>query len=160
MEWTGVQMISIWSLLIQTSSAAAGGSRCLSQDEVNQRVKTSPWEKLNYQNLLKETNLSSCADAAKQMRGEHRKRALSPWTYSLNEDQDRIPRQIAFAQCLCDGCIINQEVNLSYNSVQVKTWLVVLRKTRCEDETDKYKLKKELIMVPVGCTCVLPNFKK
>lgn len=74
---------------------------------------------------------------------------------SINWDADRIPPDISFAECLCKGCIINQKENLSYNSVQVFAQMMVMKKTKCDDEN--YVLKIESLSVPVACTCAVPR---
>ncbi|CAK6979273.1 interleukin-25-like [Scomber scombrus] len=99
----------------------------------------------------------TCKQAAKEMIGEPHQRALAPWKYSIDTDNNRIPNKIAVAKCLCRGCIINQREKHDYNSVPVKASLMVLRKSRCPHDPDKYVFKTEFILIPVACTCVVPN---
>lgn len=76
---------------------------------------------------------------------------------SINQEDDRIPSTISFAECLCRGCIINQQENLSFNSVLVFAPMIVMRKTKCDDDPQKYVLKKKSLRVPVACTCAVPK---
>ncbi|XP_040899373.1 interleukin-17A-like [Toxotes jaculatrix] len=165
MTRAALQMVCLCSLLIFSShttgltAAAAQGSRCISLDELNNRTDRF-WKthsnKLSFpQNLLQDAR--TCAQTAKQMRGDVSSRSLAPWRYSLNQDVDRFPREIAFAECVCQGCIINQHEDLSYNSVPVLAQLMVLKKTRCPRDPNKYVIKKDFIKVPVACTCAVPR---
>ncbi|XP_070823589.1 interleukin-17C-like [Chaetodon trifascialis] len=165
-------LMFLWSLLIlnsqpsssSSSFSSAGGSRCISEDEMNKRVdkfQRSYWDKLSvHKNLQPPRDARTCAQAAAEMRGDLCNRSVSPWRYSLDKDVDRIPLEIAVAKCLCQGCIINQSEELSYNSVPVYAQLKVLRRTRCQRDPDKYVLTKDFIKVPVACTCAVPNYAK
>ncbi|XP_039619451.1 interleukin-17C [Polypterus senegalus] len=88
-------------------------------------------------------------------------RSISPWRYSINEDHQRIPEKIAFAQCLCSGCIdirTGHETN-ALNSVEINQSMVVMRMK--ENSSDQKESKKiwtvERISVPVACICVRPK---
>ncbi|NXJ09669.1 IL17C protein, partial [Odontophorus gujanensis] len=39
------------------------------------------------------------------LRSEPHERSISPWRYRIDEDEDRYPRKLAFAECLCTGCV-------------------------------------------------------
>ncbi|AWP01004.1 Interleukin 17 D [Scophthalmus maximus] len=78
-------------------------------------------------------------------------------SFRTNRDPDRFPPYIVFAECLCRGCVIDRREDLSYNSVPVMVLLTVLRRTRCPGEQNKDLVQKEVISVPVACTCVLPE---
>ncbi|XP_056138582.1 interleukin-17C [Lampris incognitus] len=85
-------------------------------------------------------------------------RSLSPWRYIYETKEDRFPRTLAVAQCLCKGCIISREKSpraesMDYNSVPLKQSRVVLRKELCEDGK-KYRLVPVSEDVAIGCTCV------
>ncbi|KAM3625510.1 uncharacterized protein V6R79_013214 [Siganus canaliculatus] len=160
MTWVSIQKIFLGSLLLfneQTSSAA----RCISQKEMQNRMEkfqTSYWDKLSVSKSMPRQDARTCAQAAIEMQGGLNNRAVSPWDYSLNRDEDRFPAEITFANCLCEGCIINHHEDLSYNSVPVSALVVVLRKSRCHDYPDKYVVKKHFIKVPVACTCAVPKY--
>ncbi|XP_067853695.1 interleukin-17C [Heptranchias perlo] len=86
-------------------------------------------------------------------------RSISPWNYRIDEDENRIPRKLAFAQCLCDGCIDVEtgEETLSLNSVPLEQTMMVIQRHSCHGQPRRYSLELKYIKVPVGCTCVLPN---
>ncbi|XP_048828890.1 interleukin-17C [Brienomyrus brachyistius] len=83
-------------------------------------------------------------------------RSISPWRYRMDHDEARYPSGIAFAECLCDGCIINGSEDTSYNSVVVKQTRMVLKRTRCPQNPDRYSFESMFLDVPVACTCVIP----
>ena len=39
--------------------------------------------------------------------------------FRIHKEENRIPQEIAIAECLCQGCIINQREERMYNSVPV-----------------------------------------
>ncbi|KAE8608857.1 hypothetical protein XENTR_v10011634 [Xenopus tropicalis] len=86
-------------------------------------------------------------------------RSISPWSYRIDFDENRYPQKLAFAQCLCKGCI-NAETgkdDASLNSVSVEQTMLVLRKTRCSENSSRYMFELDYIKVPVACTCVIPR---
>ncbi|XP_068597543.1 interleukin-17C-like [Brachionichthys hirsutus] len=159
--------LSLASLLIfgqhaSSSCAAAGG--CLSGKRLSNladRFQRRYWDKLA---LVKypppPRDARTCAQLAQEMSSSLNSRAVSPWKYSINRDVDRIPHEIAFAECICQGCIINQHEDLKYNSVPVFAPLMVLKKTRCGNDPSKYEVKNDFINVPLACTCVVPKYVK
>ncbi|XP_058486087.1 interleukin-17C-like [Solea solea] len=157
MAWVWLQMVScLGSLLLlshRASSAADGSRRCISRRH---------WDKLSL--LLSsppppgEENKRTCAQAG----GDASKRSLAPWRYKVDRDVDRIPPNMAFAECLCQGCVVNQREDLSYNSVPVMVQVKVLRRTQCPTKKHKHKylLTIDSIKVPVACMCVIPKSNK
>ncbi|XP_053126447.1 interleukin-17C [Hemicordylus capensis] len=94
------------------------------------------------------------------LRGDINERAISPWTYRLDEDENRYPAQLAFAECLCKGCIdvkTGRETK-SLNSVSVFQDMMVLQRTPCHHSAgdDGFTFEVKHIKVPVACACVLP----
>ncbi|XP_044515329.1 interleukin-17C [Gracilinanus agilis] len=96
---------------------------------------------------------------------EVRQRSLSPWRYRIDMDENRYPPKLAFAECLCKGCIhmkSGQETS-SFNSVPLHQKLMVLHRKPCSLNGDAqvtpgaFTFHKEYIDVPVGCTCALPR---
>ncbi|XP_059209572.1 interleukin-17C-like [Centropristis striata] len=160
-EWTLAVLtlltMSLGSLLLLFNNHTCPcAARCVNQTALNipaGRFLSHYWPASAPPMLQPDT----CAKAAKEMRGEERKRSLSPWIYRINQDDNRFPRKIFFAECLCDGCIINQQESFAYNSVQVFAQRTVLRKFPCHPGSDKYRLKKEIINIPVACTCIVPK---
>ncbi|XP_062997487.1 interleukin-17C [Elgaria multicarinata webbii] len=88
-------------------------------------------------------------------------RSISPWRYRLDENEDRYPRQLAFAECLCGGCIDGKtgRETTSLNSVPVVQKMVVLYRKPCQhdSETPGFTFEVKDILVPVACACVLPR---
>lgn len=81
-------------------------------------------------------------------------------SFRVDSDENRVPRVIAFAECLCQGCIVNRHEDLGYNSVPIMVWKKVLRKIPCPTDKDKYTVTRETVEVPVACACVKPNAAK
>ncbi|XP_027871784.1 interleukin-17C-like [Xiphophorus couchianus] len=116
--------------------------------------------------LSTQSSNRTCAQVLEEMRKEPQRfkeksrRSLSPWEYSVHRDADRVPAEISMARCLCDGCIINLREVSSYNSVLVCAQTTVLRRKPCPSDPNKFVVWKELMAVPVGCTCVRPNYSQ
>lgn len=86
---------------------------------------------------------------------------VSPCPRSIDEDENRYPRRLAFAECLCSGCVdvkTGRETT-SLNSVAIQQEMLVLRRKPCPRSAGqgRFRLEMEYIQVPVGCTCVLPR---
>ncbi|XP_010882467.1 interleukin-17C [Esox lucius] len=86
-------------------------------------------------------------------------RSVSPWRYRIDSKEGRFPEKIAFAECLCKGCIIingsgHQAEDHNYNSVPIKQTQMVLEKTKCRNDPSKYSFISLYIEVPIACTCV------
>ncbi|XP_075457074.1 interleukin-17B [Ascaphus truei] len=93
------------------------------------------------------------------------RRSLSPWAYSINHDENRIPTDIPEAQCLCTGCInpFTIQEDLSMSSIPIYSKIPVRRRL-CEGSAPglrprrKKKCHKEYTSVmeniAVGCTCI------
>ncbi|KAG9490660.1 interleukin-17B isoform X2 [Eleutherodactylus coqui] len=93
------------------------------------------------------------------------RRSLSPWTYSINHDEDRIPLDIPEARCLCSGCInpLTMQEDLSMSSIPIYSKIPVRRRF-CESSSAglrgrrRKKCHKEYTAVmeniAVGCTCI------
>ncbi|XP_034385378.1 interleukin-17C-like [Cyclopterus lumpus] len=151
----GLQMFSLLVFNDHLSAAAAAGgrSRCFSAEQVDRRRHPGrPGLAVDLQDAR------TCAQTAADTRGDLSNRSLSPWRYRLNEEDDRIPHQILFAECLCSGCIINRHEDLSYNSVPVFAPLAVLRTSPCPRDPNKFTVNKAVVSVPVGCTCAAPKY--
>ncbi|XP_043937500.1 interleukin-17C-like [Protopterus annectens] len=88
-------------------------------------------------------------------------RSISPWTYRIDEDETRYPEKLAFAECLCTGCIDTRTgmESPNLNSVVLEQTMMVLRKKPCSKNKLSYTFEVDYIKVPVGCTCVLPKAK-
>ncbi|XP_064226012.1 interleukin-17C [Aotus nancymaae] len=92
-------------------------------------------------------------------------RSISPWRYRVDTDGDRYPQKLAFAECLCGGCIDARtgRETAALNSVHLLQSLLVLRRQPCSihgvgpPTPGAFAFHAEFIRVPVGCTCVLPR---
>ncbi|KAJ7997739.1 hypothetical protein DPEC_G00215250 [Dallia pectoralis] len=89
---------------------------------------------------------------------DYSQRSVSPWRYIIDRMEGRFPERIAVAECLCKGCLItrsgHQAENHDYNSVPIMQTQMVLKKTKCHNDTGKYSLSSHFIQVPIACTCV------
>uniref|UniRef100_A0A8C5MKU6 Interleukin 17B n=1 Tax=Leptobrachium leishanense TaxID=445787 RepID=A0A8C5MKU6_9ANUR len=93
------------------------------------------------------------------------RRSLSPWTYVINHDENRIPVDIPEARCLCTGCInpFTMQEDLSMSSIPIHSKIPVRRRL-CDTSSQglrtrkRKKCHKEYIAVmeniAVGCTCI------
>ncbi|XP_072257070.1 interleukin-17B [Pyxicephalus adspersus] len=93
------------------------------------------------------------------------RRSLSPWTYSINHDENRIPASIPEARCLCSGCInpFTMQEDLSMSSIPIYSKIPVRRRL-CDSKLPalrgrrRKKCHKEYTAVmeniAVGCTCI------
>nr|XP_008507102.1 PREDICTED: interleukin-17C [Equus przewalskii] len=92
-------------------------------------------------------------------------RSISPWRYRVDTDESRYPQKLAFAECLCKGCISTRtgRETAALNSVPLHQSLLVLRRRPCAPDATgvpvpgAFTFHVEFIRVPVGCTCVLPR---
>uniref|UniRef100_A0A8D1MEE7 Interleukin-17C n=1 Tax=Sus scrofa TaxID=9823 RepID=A0A8D1MEE7_PIG len=92
-------------------------------------------------------------------------RSISPWRYRVDTDESRYPQKLAFAECLCKGCISTKtgRETAALNSVPLTQSLLVLRRQPCSRDAagaptpGAFAFHAEFIRVPVGCTCVLPR---
>ncbi|XP_044160479.1 interleukin-17A-like [Bufo gargarizans] len=92
--------------------------------------------------------------SAQLMTDSIKSRSMSPWEYSYNVDNHRVPVVINEARCLHHGCLDPEgHVDLSMNSVPIRQEILVLRR-EMRGCVHVYKLDKQL--VTVGCTCVRP----
>ncbi|XP_047196035.1 interleukin-17C-like [Hippoglossus stenolepis] len=141
------------------AAAHVHSSRCLSPEELGKRTdkfQRRYWVKVGAPESPPQ-DARSCSKALEEMHGDVSARSLAPWRYRMNRDVDRFPPDIAFAECLCQGCIIDQREDLSYNSLPVMVQLMVLSRSLCPSDPDKYVITKDSIHVPVACTCVVPR---
>lgn len=84
---------------------------------------------------------------------------------SVDTDESRYPQKLAFAECLCKGCISTRtgRETAALNSVPLHQSLLVLRRRPCAPDATgvpvpgAFTFHVEFIRVPVGCTCVLPR---
>ncbi|XP_071397762.1 interleukin-17D-like isoform X2 [Centroberyx affinis] len=175
MTWVSLQMICTgWLLILSDRTAAAAArncsrKRCCSQTELEHFTakfeKKYHREKFGIPRLgeLRELephwDRQSCSSFTLQTASQQLgSRSLSPWR--IDDEDGRIPRHIAMAECLCEGCIVNQREDLGYNSVPVRAQLTVLRKTTCPGDAQRFLITAQVVEIPVACTCVVPKTAK
>ncbi|XP_034019535.1 interleukin-17C-like [Thalassophryne amazonica] len=161
MSRVSVQTVSVQVyvvLLLLVLKSAAGSRPCVSAHAADRRATRllRYWDKLRALTVHR-NHSSTCVQTGAQL---HSERSLSPWRYSIDVDVNRIPCEIAVANCICQGCIINQREDLSYNSVPVVVPLMVFRKAVCPTDPQRYRISREVITVAVACTCVTPRSNK
>uniref|UniRef100_A0A8D2JJP7 Interleukin 17C n=1 Tax=Sciurus vulgaris TaxID=55149 RepID=A0A8D2JJP7_SCIVU len=87
-------------------------------------------------------------------------RSISPWRYRIDTDENRYPKKLAFAECLCRGCISTRtgQETAALSSVRLHQSLLVVKRKPCStdgsNKTDGFQFRRENIRVPVGCTCI------
>ncbi|XP_036403601.1 interleukin-17B-like [Megalops cyprinoides] len=91
-------------------------------------------------------------------------RSLSPWSYRINHDENRIPVDIPEAKCSCVGCInpFTMQEDRTMTSVLIYTKIPVRRRL-CDKLTKRIRKKKKCIplyrtvveSIAVGCTCIV-----
>ncbi|KAG9334848.1 hypothetical protein JZ751_006417, partial [Albula glossodonta] len=90
-------------------------------------------------------------------------RSLSPWSYRINHDENRIPVDIPEAKCSCVGCInpFTMQEDRTMTSVLIYTKIPVRRRL-CDKLSKKPRKKKKCVphyrtvveSIAVGCTCI------
>ncbi|KAL4613688.1 interleukin-17C-like [Arapaima gigas] len=160
-------LLCLLTCILIVGSSAVKHKGCLSKSEV-----ASQGEKLMRRQLFRSggflvqtlsalygsENKRTCAGFTPLSSSpEHRYRALSPWKYRIDVDDNRYPREIAVAECLCEGCIIDGKENLSFNSEPVKQTMMVSRYEKCPKHPEKFSLVTEPVEIDVACTCVVPR---
>ncbi|XP_028931634.1 interleukin-17C-like [Ornithorhynchus anatinus] len=117
-------------------------------------------ERLEQQQRKKRRHVKGkCHNSLPPSPSSYNLRSTSPWTYRINVDEDRYPQKLAFAECLCSGCIdlwSNRET-LRMNSVLLEQSVLVLRRKPCPANPRLTSYELDHIMVPVGCTCLKPR---
>ncbi|XP_069808268.1 interleukin-17D-like [Dendropsophus ebraccatus] len=77
-------------------------------------------------------------------------RSISPWSYSINEDMNRYPREIVEAYCLCKGCVTSKESSM-VSEPFYKEVAVLYKSSKCKKSRYVYKLR--FIRVAQFCIC-------
>ncbi|XP_052047591.1 interleukin-25 [Apodemus sylvaticus] len=90
-------------------------------------------------------------------------RAISPWSYELDRDLNRVPQDLYHARCLCPHCVSLQtgsHEDLMGNSVPVYHNQTVFYRRPCHGEEGshhRYCLEQRLYRVSLACVCVRPR---
>lgn len=82
-------------------------------------------------------------------------RALCPWEWRLNRDENREPKIISEAHCLCRQSRGSQHADC----VPIKRDFPVLKRIFC-DENGRYQYHRAYETVTVGCHSVMPRIQR
>lgn len=77
-------------------------------------------------------------------------RSISPWSYRINEDMNRYPREIVEAYCLCRGCVTSKESPM-VSEPFYKEVPVLYKSSKCKKSRYVYKLR--YIRIAQFCIC-------
>ncbi|XP_074092334.1 interleukin-25 [Macrotis lagotis] len=92
-------------------------------------------------------------------------RAISPWIYELDRDENRLPQDLYHARCLCPHCFTlskNSFMDSRGNSELLWHNQTVFYRRRCpchgeQQGSDCYYLERKVYPVSFACVCVLPR---
>uniref|UniRef100_A0A4X2M0C1 Interleukin 25 n=1 Tax=Vombatus ursinus TaxID=29139 RepID=A0A4X2M0C1_VOMUR len=91
-------------------------------------------------------------------------RAISPWSYELDRDENRLPQDLYHARCLCPHCISLHTGYMDHRGNSELLWhnQTVFYRRRChghgeQPESDCYYLEQKVYPVSFACVCVLPQ---
>ncbi|XP_053376448.1 interleukin 17-like protein [Mercenaria mercenaria] len=73
-------------------------------------------------------------------------REMCPWSFVIDYDNNRIPKQLAKAVCQCAHCHRG-------SCRPINSYIPILRK-ECDLNSGKYVFSKYIEEVPVGCRCI------
>ncbi|XP_075806255.1 interleukin-25 [Microtus pennsylvanicus] len=89
-------------------------------------------------------------------------RAISPWSYELDRDLNRVPQDLYHARCLCPHCVSLQtgsHMDQKGNSVPIYHNQTVFYRRPCHGQQGchhGYCLERKLYRVSLACVCVRP----
>ncbi|XP_059130412.1 interleukin-25 [Peromyscus eremicus] len=95
--------------------------------------------------------------------GPLNKRAISPWSYELDRDLNRVPQDLYHAKCLCPHCVslrTGSRMDLMGNSVPLYHNQTVFYRRPCLGQQGchhGYCLERRLYRVSLACVCVRPR---
>ncbi|XP_055473443.1 interleukin-25 [Psammomys obesus] len=132
------------------------------------RGQVFPEEQLNWETvsvpppeLRSRTHpLESCR-ASKD--GPLHRRSISPWSYELDRDLNRVPQDLYHARCLCPHCVSLQtgsHMDPLGNSVPLYHNQTVFYRRPCHGQHGSrhgYCLESRLYQVSLACVCVRPR---
>ncbi|XP_007644785.1 interleukin-25 isoform X1 [Cricetulus griseus] len=97
--------------------------------------------------------------------GPLNRRSISPWSYELDRDLNRVPQDLYHARCLCTHCASLQRgshMGLMGNSVPLYHNQTVFYRRPCHGQQGchhGYCLERRLYPVSFACVCVRPLLK-
>lgn len=83
-------------------------------------------------------------------------RALCPWEWKLNRDENREPKIISEAHCSCR----RSRGSSSADCIQIQREFPVLKRVRCNDDNNSFQYLKTYETITVGCHSVMPRIRR
>ncbi|VDM39091.1 unnamed protein product [Toxocara canis] len=83
-------------------------------------------------------------------------RSLCPWQWRLNHDENREPKILSEAYCLCR----KSRGSSGALCMPIKRDVVVLKRILCDPTTGRYEYIRAVQTVTVGCHSVLPRTQR
>ncbi|KAM4623257.1 interleukin-17D-like [Discoglossus pictus] len=144
-------------LALTCTQCLCNHQKCKDPSEESLRLKLSrlvpDTQLLNKQDIVPDQELKRCPRNVNHTAKLIQDRSISPWSYRINEDLNRYPRQIIEAYCLCKGCISTH--NKGQNTVVSKPFFkevgVLHRSSKCKKGRYVYKLR--YIQIAQFCIC-------
>ncbi|XP_072480024.1 interleukin-25 [Notamacropus eugenii] len=142
-----------------------GKDRDLSEELLNWNSMPSvPFEVSRNLELPKAPASSQCRASRD---GPLNSRAISPWSYELDRDENRLPQDLYHARCLCPHCVsLNSGYNMDPRGNSELLWhnQTVFYRRRCHGHgeragSDCYYLERKVYPVSFACVCVLPRIR-
>ncbi|XP_074867902.1 interleukin-17C-like [Carettochelys insculpta] len=100
-------------------------------------------------------DLKPCPVNVSQTSPHLRDMSTSPWSYRVNEDPQRYPRQLLEAYCLCEGCLVDRQEDRSGLSKPFLQEVLVLQKSGlCKG--GRYVYQPHRLQVAQFCICIFP----
>ncbi|KAG8565263.1 hypothetical protein GDO81_012773 [Engystomops pustulosus] len=129
-------------------------SRCKhpSEDNLRQklyRILPDPYL-LDRSEHIPDVKMKKCPTSVNTSSELIQDRSISPWSYRINEDLNRYPRQIVEAYCLCKGCVTSKESSMVSEPFH-KDIPVLYKSSKCKKSRYVYKLR--YIKVAHFCIC-------
>ncbi|XP_043846069.1 interleukin-25 [Dromiciops gliroides] len=91
-------------------------------------------------------------------------RAISPWSYELDRDENRLPQDLYHARCLCPHCVSLKTRDIDQRGNSELLWhnQTVFYRRPCHSRgagrgSDCYYLERKVYPVSFACICVLPR---
>ncbi|XP_006883370.1 PREDICTED: interleukin-25 [Elephantulus edwardii] len=110
------------------------------------------------------TSISHHAESCQSSEeGPLNSRAIAPWRYELDRDENRLPQDLYHARCLCPHCVSLQtgsHMDPRGNSELLYHNQTVFYRRRCQNQQgahDGYCLERKLYPVSLACVCVRPR---
>uniref|UniRef100_A0A0M3IJ73 Interleukin-17A n=1 Tax=Ascaris lumbricoides TaxID=6252 RepID=A0A0M3IJ73_ASCLU len=83
-------------------------------------------------------------------------RSLCPWQWKLNHDENREPKVLSEAYCLCR----KSRGSSGALCMPIKRDIAVMKRILCDPTTGRYEYVRSLHTITVGCHSVLPRTQR